>query len=257
MGHKTVVLVGLLLTFIAPTLVLAEMPKINPILEKIDSDNELPFDGTAKVTATQQKVNEGVKTFQYIYYRRDVNKSFLIVMTSPEMEKGNGYLKQGDNYWMYRRNTRTFQHINHDESIAGSDSRVEDVKEVLTEKYQPALAKGGKEKISESKLGEVPVYQFELKAKNEDEYYAKRIYWVRRDNFLPLKVQCYSLSGTLMRTAYYVKYTPVQDKYILVKGIFVDELEKGNKTLVEVNNISTKKIDDQVFTKAHLENLSK
>ncbi len=43
----------------------------------------------------------------------------LIVMSAPEAEKGNGYLRMGDNLWMYRRNTRTFQHINRDESIGG------------------------------------------------------------------------------------------------------------------------------------------
>ena len=37
----------------------------------------------------------------------------------------------------------------------------------------------------------------------------------------------------------------------------IDEFEKGNKTIVEISDISTKKIDDSVFTKAYLENLSK
>jgi hypothetical protein len=37
----------------------------------------------------------------------------------------------------------------------------------------------------------------------------------------------------------------------------VDEFEKGNKTLVEISDISTKKIPSTIFTKAYLENLSK
>jgi hypothetical protein len=178
-------------------------------------------------------------------------------MTAPEVEKGNGYLKQGDNFWMYKRNTRTFQHINRDESIAGTDAKGEDFEnKKLTELYKPAL-EGGKEKVVEGKLGDVPVYQFKLVAKVEDVSYPKRTYWVRQDNFLPLKIQSFSKNGTLMETAYLLKYTQIQGKYLMVKGMFIDEFEKGNKSIVELKNITIKPIDPHVFTKAYLENLSK
>ena len=233
-------------------------PKVDDILKKIDDISELKSDGTAKVTITQQKAGEGVKVYDSIYYRRDSDDSFLIVMTAPEVEKGNGYLKQGDNFWMYRRNTRTFQHINRDESIAGTDSKGEDFEnKKLTEMYKPAVDKAGKEKISETKIGEIPVYQIELTAKIENVSYPKRIYWVQKDNYLPLKVQSFSANGTLMQTAYFLKYTQLQGKYLAIKMIFVDEFEKGNKSIVEIKNISLKKIDPKVFTKAYLESLSK
>lgn len=232
-------------------------PKIDDILKKIDDMSLLNSDLTAKVVATQQIAGQGIKVYEYVYYRRDASDSFLIIMTAPEVEKGNGYLKQGDNYWMYRRNTRTFQHINQDASISGSDSKVEDIKEKLTEMYTSAVDELGNEKISETKLGDIPVYKLEIQARNEDITYSKRLYWVRKDNYFPLKAQSFSLSGTLMRTVYFYKYTPVGGRYILIKGMFVNEFEKGNKTLAEVKDISFRKIDDYVFTKAYLENLSK
>jgi hypothetical protein len=39
--------------------------------------------------------------------------------------------------------------------------------------------------------------------------------------------------------------------------LFVDEFEKGNKSVVEISGISIDKIDNTIFTKAYLENLSK
>jgi hypothetical protein len=255
--NKKVLIVFLLLLMVLPNTVLAA-PKINDILKTIDDMSELKSDGTAKVDITQQKAGEGVKVLESIYYRRDKDDSFLIIMTAPEVEKGNGYLKQGDNFWMYRRNTRTFQHINRDESIAGTDSKGEDFEnKKLTDMYKGAVDKSGAEKITETTLGDIPVYQFEMEAKIEDVSYPKQIYWVRKDNFLPLKTQSYSLSGTLMQTGYFLKYTTLQGKYMWVKAIFVDEFEKGNKTVVEIKNISLQKIEDYVFTKAYLENLSK
>ncbi|MBN1823901.1 MAG: outer membrane lipoprotein-sorting protein [Endomicrobiales bacterium] len=232
--------------------------RVTQILKKLEDITELKTDAKATVQILQQKVDQGTKVFQMNFYRRDSDNSFLIVMAAPENEKGNGYLRVGDNFWMYRKNTRTFQHINRDESIGGTDAKGDDFEQwKLTERYGPALDEGGKEILSEETLGKIPVYRFEVKAIINDVDYPKKIYWVRKDNYLLLKEEAYSLSGTHMQTAYYLNYTIVDGRYVAVKHMYIDEFEKGNKTIVEISDISTKILDDFIFTKAYLENLSK
>jgi outer membrane lipoprotein-sorting protein len=232
-------------------------PKVYDLMKKIEDLQDMTNDIRAKVEMTQTKTNQGTKKIDMLYYRRDSDDSFMIIMVGPESEKGNGYLRVGDNFWMYRMNTRTFQHINRDESIGGSDAKADDFeKRKLTELYNPAKDGAGKELSSSEKLGAIAVYKFELKAKVNDVDYPKKIYWVRQDNGLPLKEQSFSASGTLMQTAYYMNYTIVDNRYVPVKQLFIDEFEKGNKTLVEISGISTEKLSN-IFTKAYLENLSK
>jgi isochorismate synthase EntC len=234
------------------------LPAANDLLKKIDEVQKQTTDVKANVSLTQQKANQGVKTLEVLYYRRDSDRSFLIVMEAPESDKGNGYLRVADNFWMYRRNTRTFQHINRDESIGGSDAKGQDFEErSVTELYQPALDKDNKEKLSEEKLGQIAVYKFEVTNKVKDVSYPKKVYWVRTDNGLVLKEESYSSSNTLMQTAYYLKYTTLHGKYVPVEQLFIDEFEKGNKTKVVLSNIADDKLDDKIFTKAYLENLSK
>ncbi|MBN1757995.1 MAG: outer membrane lipoprotein-sorting protein [Chitinispirillaceae bacterium] len=233
-------------------------PPIDSLLSGLDELYRQVSDIKAEVTLTQQKTDQGAKKLEMIYYRRDSDKSFLIFMTGPEAEKGNGYLRVGDNFWMYRKNTRTFQHINRDESIGGSDAHGDDFEgRLLTEMYEPAVDENGKEKITEEMLGKIPVYRFEVKAKVNDVDYPKKVYWVRKDQTVMLKEAAYSASGSLMQTAYFLSFTKIKGRLIPVKQLFVDEFEKGNKTIVEIAGISTKKLDDEVFTKAYLENLSK
>jgi len=228
------------------------------LFSNVEKIQQMTSDVRAKVNLTQQKVNQGTKNMEMIYYRRDSDDSFLIVFSAPESDKGNGYLRVGDNFWMYRRNTRTFQHINRDENIGGTNAHADDFeKRKLTELYAPALDGADKEIFSEEVLGKIPVYKFEVKAIVNDVDYPKKIYWVRKDNNLPLKEQSYSMSGTLMESAYYPNYTVVDGRYVAVKMLFVDEFEKGNKTLVEISGISTEKLEDYLFTKPYLENLSK
>ncbi len=236
---------------------LSAAPSGAAILGELDRLQDLQADLTSRVKLTQQKSKTGTKIIEAIFYRRDRDDSFLIVMTGPNSEKGNGYLKTGDNFWMYRSATRIFQHINRDESIAGSDAKGGDFeKRKLSELYRTAVS-NGREMVQEEMLGNVPVYRIEIIAKVNDVTYPREVYWVRRDTYLPLKVQSWSLSGTLMQTAYYLNYTTIGGKYFLVKGLFIDEFEKGDRTLLEISGISLAPIPAHVFTKAYLENLSR
>ena len=244
--------------FCAFTFCLYAQGPIEDLLEKIQYNMDLTTDVSARVTFTQAKVDQGTKTIDSIYYRRDHDDSFLIVMVAPENEKGNGYLRVGDNFWMYRINTRTFQHINRDENIGGTDAKGSNFeKRKLPELYEGVKDASGKEVVTETMLGKVPVYQFEVKAKVNDVDYPKKTYWITKDNYLPLKEQNFSSSNTLMLTAYFRKYTTVNGRYVPVEHLYIDEFEKGNKTVVEISDIKTDRLSDDIFTKAYLENLSK
>ena len=235
-----------------------QLPNVNDLLKKIEAHTTMTSDAKAQVDLTQQKGKQGAKNLSMIWYRRDSDDAFMIILTGPENEKGNGYLRVGDNFWMYRRNTRTFQHINRDENIGGSDAQADDFEtRKLTELYAPAADASGKPIIAAEMLGNIAVWRLELKAIVNDVDYPKKIYWVRQDNALVLKEQSYALSGTLMQTAYSLKYTTINGKYVPVEQVFVDEFEKGNKTMMKLSGIATEKLPDEIFTKAYLENMSK
>ena len=253
-------LLGVVIVLVLGSSQLWAAPTVTELLTKMDELENIRVDITVKVKITQQKPDEGVKVLESVYYRRDKDDAFLIVMIAPDAEKGNGYLRVGDNMWMYRRNTRTFQIMSRDERIGGTDAKSGDMeKRKLTDLYAAAVDAQGKETVAEEKLGkaEIPVYRFEVKAKVKDVEYPKEIYWIRQDNFLTMKKESYSLSGTLMESNFFPKWTTVEGKYIPLQMLFVDEFEKGNKSVLELSGISLAKIDDAIFTKAYLENLSK
>ncbi len=236
------------------------LPAGSQILAAIDEQQEMSEDITAKVKITQQKPDQGVRILECVFYRRDRDDAFLIVMTAPDNEKGNGYLSDGDNMYMYRRNTRTFQHVGRNENIGGSDASMGDMEQrKYTELYRVAKDASGKEIIVEETLGsaKIPVYRVEVIAKVSDVKYPKMVIWLTRDKFLVLKTDSYSLSGTLMETAYFTQYTVIQGRYIPLWQKFIDRFEEGNMSVVELSGISLNRIDNYVFTKPYLENLSK
>ncbi len=248
----------ILLTLVFPFLLQAAIPTPSTIMKKLDNIFSQKGDLVAIVKIIQKKKDLGVKIYRFKIYRSDRRDAFLLLFLDPPSEKGNGYLKIGDNFWLYRRNTRTFQHITRDEDISGTNMKIGDMeKKKLTELYKPLKDKNGKEIISAEMLGKIPVYKFTIIAKTKDVTYPKITYWVRRDNFLPLKAQYFSLSGTLLRTSYFLKYTKINGRYFLLEGVFIDEFEKGNRAAMKIEKIKVKPIQDYVFTKQYLENLSR
>jgi hypothetical protein len=239
---------------------LQAMPTVMEILQKMDEVENLGADLTVKFTLTETRVNQGLSVQEGVYYRRDWDDAFLIVMTAPETAKGNGYLRVDESMWLYRRNTRTFQVMARGQKIEGSDADASDLEtRKYVELYEPALDADGKEIVVAETIGgaQIPVYRIEVTAKVTDVDYPKKTFWVRQDNFLRLKEQAFALSGALAQTVYLPKYMSVEGRYVWAKQLIIDEFEKGDKTLVELSGFSLKNIDDAVFTKAYLENLSK
>ncbi|MEN9354755.1 MAG: hypothetical protein RL318_2080 [Fibrobacterota bacterium] len=231
-------------------------PTGQAVLEMLEKQNKLGNDLRARVNLTQTKAGQGAKQMAMQYFRRDKDDAFAMLIDAPEADRGNGYLRQGEHFWMYRRNTRTFQHVNRDESIGGTNAHGQDFENrKLTTLYAPA--KGELGTPAPEMLGKKAVWKFEVRAKLPDVDYPRKIYWVSRDEWFLLKEQAYSASGTLMQSSYYTKYIPVDGRTIPSQMLFVDEFEKGNRTVVELSEVKTGKIPDETFTKAWIESKSK
>ncbi|WP_300671397.1 outer membrane lipoprotein-sorting protein [Desulfoluna sp.] len=255
MTHLRLIFIALFILSLAPERSLAG--QVQEILECLEESLTVDHDFSAKMVMVEEKAGQGKKKHELVYYRRDSDDSFLLVATYPSTKKGNGYLRVGDNFWVYRRNTRSFQHVNRDESVSGTNMKLETFeKKKLTELYRSDKTKNGRDLIYKDRLGDIPVYKFILYAKVKDVAYPKQIMWVRRDNFLPLKIEYFSVSGTHMLTSLYLKYTKIKGRYFWIKLLNIDEFEKGNKTVADISGISLAPLDDVIFTKPYLENLS-
>lgn len=246
-------LLGIALITIISTTAAFAAPKTIDVMEKLDDIFELDSDFSAEIVMLQQRVKQGKKILKMKYFRSDETDSFTIIMLNEE-DKGDGYLRIGDNFWMYKKNTGTFQHVNRDESIGDSDVKGGDLeKKKFTEQYKPQ-----DKYVEEIEYGKnkIPAYKFTVIAKVKDVTYPKRVYWVSRDTYLPIKTQSYALSGKLDQTSYYGEYAKYDGKYVMKTGKFIDEIEKGNVTIFQMKSIKLDKIPDNVFTKAYLREAS-
>jgi outer membrane lipoprotein-sorting protein len=230
----------------------AVSPDFKAILGRIDAMSN--FDNTdfsATYTVVSEKPGEETSVFKVRMFRRDREDKFLMLFLEPETQKGQGYLQLEDNLWFYDPESRKFSHSSFKENLQDSETKNSDFRRSsLLEDYTV-------ESYTEGALGRYPVFVVDLKATNDEVPYPRTRLWIRTDNDLVLKVESYSLSDRLMRTAYYPNYVEVEGRYIPSRMLFVDELKAGEKSQVTIKDASVSGLPDSVFTKAYLERVNR
>lgn len=222
------------------------------ILDKMYDEYDFgSTDYSCTVTLIVEKPNEPKQQLQYKLFERPTKEQFSMIQIFPEADKGNGYLRDGDNLWFYDPIGRKFSHSSIKENIGDSDAKVSDVTTSHTWRdYYEVIS------IEEGKLGAYDVWIIAVKSISKDGTYAKEVYSIRKDVSILLKEEDYSSSDRLMRTILFPKYTRVEGKYVATQVIIRDELNKGEQTQQIVSDISLGKLPDRIFTKAYLEQIN-
>lgn len=170
---------------------------------------------------------------------------------SPDREKGTKMLKLNDRLWIYSPATdRTIQLSGHllRQSVMGSDLSYEDMMEErkLSEIYNVQV-------IGEEKYENTQVWVLELIAKSDDLAYHKRILWIDKKRFVPLKENLFAKSGTLLKTTLFSEIKRIDGRWFPTRMNYKDALKNGKGTDFVILNISfNNKIADEYFTKSIL-----
>jgi outer membrane lipoprotein-sorting protein len=217
--------------------------------------NKLNLDGgdlSDTFTLVQKKDGEPDRVLRVRIYRRDAADTFTLIFQYPASEKGKGYWRNKDDLYLYLPTTREFVYRNRKDDVGSTDVRTDLFgKTDLLSQYSATIE--GSAKVASWETDVV-----RLDAKKLDVSYPIQKWYIRRTDGLPVKVENFSAGGVLLRTSYYLEYKEVaKGRYIFTKLLAVDALEKGQKTYLTNDEISTAKIADYTFSKAFLEEQSR
>lgn len=206
----------------------------------------------------QEERGKEPTAFEVVVYRRDVDDKLMILFTKPKTEAGKGYLRADKNLFLYDPSVGKWERRTERERIAGTDSRRQDFDESrLAIEFTPSY-------VGEEKLGKKDTHHLKLTA-NEgmDVAFPVVDVWVDKETGNLLKREDKAVSGKLLRTTYYPKWSRMfseskkADVYVATEVRIYDEVEKGNKTLVVIRETDLKPLDANLFTKAWLESKSR
>lgn len=208
-------------------------------------------DFSALYTIVSQKPGEKDSVTQVRIFRRDAKDQFTFLIMLPEVNKGQAYLREGDNIWFYDPTSRKFSFSSMKENIQDSEAKNSDLsRSTLSDDYSVTGVKEGR-------LGQIAVWIIDLEAKTRDVSYERLVLHVRKDRTVLLKEEAYSVSGRLMRTTLYPRYAELDGKLLPTQILIVDELNPGERSQLTLAEQSVAPIPDRVFTKAFLEQVNR
>jgi hypothetical protein len=255
---RWLVLAGIL-GVVAPTraraLDAAEMAKV---LETIDDRQRNSGDLKSLAYVHTKEKGKSDVAYEVVIYRRDAQKQFMLLFLKPKAEAGKGYLRIEDNLWLYDPNTGKWERRTERERLGGTDSRRRDFDASrLAEEYTPAY-------LGEGTLGHFKIHKLKLTAKpGGDVAWPIVELWVDQASGNVLKGQDFALSGKLMRTSYFPKWSKVMspskgaEVWHAEEMRFYDEVEKENATTVKILKTDLSALPANIFTKAWLESKSR
>ena len=212
-------------------------------------------DYSATYSIVTSKPGENPSSSEIQIFRRDDRDQIVILINKPDKQKGQGYLKIDDNVYFYDPDSGNFSHSTMKENLQNSEAKNSDFKRyTFAEDYDIVST-------ASAKIGSYEAWVLDLKAKNNEVSYQRVRISVRKDRPIPLKEEDFSVSDRLMRTVYYGVHIPGSDapNYIDVAGKripatikMVDELNKGEQSVLTISNVTVDKLPDSTFTKAFL-----
>jgi hypothetical protein len=228
------------------------------MLQVVDDRQRNSGDYEALVYIESKEKDKSDLVYQAQVYRRDSDQDLVILFVKPQSEAGKGYLRLNQNLFMYDPTVGRWDRRTERERIGGTDSNRADFDQSrLAEEYTPTY-------VGEEMLGKFKAQHLRLTVKpGFDVAYPILELWVDEDSGNQLKRQDFSLSGRLMRTAYYPEwiklYSPSKgaDVYHPHEIRIFDEIEKGSSTTIVLQEVKLDSLPDNIFTKSWLESKSR
>lgn len=228
------------------------------LLEELDRRQHSTGDYEAQVYIDQREKDKSSLLYEATIYRRDKANKMIILFNKPRSEAGKGYLRIDKNLFMYDPNVGKWERRTERERIGGTGSQRRDFDEwELAKKFVPSF-------VGVEKLGKFEVYHLKLKARDRNDVaYPVVELWLDTNSQNVLKQQEFALSGKLMRTTYYPKWSRIKSKekkdwvYFPKEIRIFDEVEKENRTTIIFREVKLKALPENIFTKAWLESKSR
>jgi len=219
--------------------------KGNEILKKVD-ENLMPVSFESYRKLINEEPDGSKKEFIFFTVKKGKDKVAMLYV-SPASEKGRATLRLGDNMWLYIPNVGKPIRITSMQSVVGGVFNNADIMRLdYSVEYEAT--------ILEQNTSE---YVLNLKANSRTVAYDKLKMWVDRKNIMVTKVECYTATGTLIKTLEFKDVKNFGDGIMRPAVIETSSpLYKGYRSLMIYSGMKYRELPDEVFTLEYLSRLS-
>lgn len=223
------------------------------IIEKADDKFNGEKSGISEMAMTIVRPS-WERTVEFKSWNKDNDKA-LTLITAPAAEKGQTFLKRGNEMWSW--NPTISRLIKLPPSMMsqgwmGSDYTNDDIlkESSMLEDYTHKI-------IGSEKIGDRVCYKIKMTAKPDAAViWGHQIRWIDKNDYLFIKSELYDEDGYLIRTETGSDIQTMDGRLIPTRIELVPEEEEGHKTIIEIKSIEFNvSIPDQFFSQQNMKRL--
>lgn len=162
----------------------------------VQTDNNIaPHQFESSMIIKNYKPGRDVVQNRTRFYRK--GDKMVGIVQSPAGQKGQAFIRDGDNMWMYLpKSEKTVRIGAKDVSMGGEASNADLLRVDLSKDYNITY-------LASEEVDKTLCHKLELTAKQRTVAYDKVIYWIATETKLPVQREYYSISGKKLKTMYF------------------------------------------------------
>lgn len=217
----------------------------NEILKKAD-ENLQPSSFESYRKLINEEPDGSKKEFIFFTVKKGKDKVAMLYI-SPASEKGRATLRLGDNMWLYIPNVGKPIRITSMQSVIGGVFNNADIMRLdYSVEYDATVLEQNQSE-----------YILNLKARTRTVAYDKLKMWVDKTHIMVTKVECYAVSGTLIKTLEFKDVKNFGDGIMRPAVVeTTSPLYQGYRSLMIFSRMRLRELPDEVFTLDYLSRLS-
>lgn len=186
---------------------------------------------------------DGSKKEFVLYTVKKGQDKMVALFLAPASEKGRSTLRLGDNMWLYIPNVGKPIRITSLQSVVGGIFNNSDI---LRLDYSMEY---NAQQISDKGA----TYLLDLKAKTVSVAYDRLKMQVDKKTLLPTDIECYAISGMLIKSLHYTKIKDFGDGIVRPSMLKTDSpLHKGYRSVMIFAKVKKKELADEIFSLNYL-----
>lgn len=252
MDRKTVLrLLVILVVLVLPcTAAFSEGLSVDEVRQLIirTDNNTAPLQFESYVTMKNYKPSRDTTVQQIHFYRKE--DKIVGIVVNPVSQKGQAFIRNGDNMWMYLPKSEKVIRISPKETSMGGQASNADILRIdLAKDYDSKY-------LGDEVVDKYPCYKIEMKAKLRTVAYDRMIYWISREKELPVKREFYTISGKLIKTLYCKDFKILGGRERPTLNIIESATNKNLKTEVIYESMNTNvSYKDNIFNPSYVKRL--
>jgi outer membrane lipoprotein-sorting protein len=153
---------------------------------------------------------------------------------------------RNNDLWLYLPSVKRATRISLQQRLTGEVSNGDLARSNLFEDYVP-------KSIKSQKMGNLPCYVLDLKAKSKIATYRRIQLWIQQSDSRPVRADFYALSGKILKSSEYSEFEEVLGLPRATKVVIRDALDPKRESHLKYSDFKRESLDESFFSKDGLQ----